>query len=191
MSTLAPDDRDALTTPPAAQTEAGMLALLRARHMAQTNSGVPRWVYAEHVRCWSISTEADAIALDGHAPPYSEYKNGEVDYYDRYVHGFEVKVSRSDWLREHRTHEGPFAFGWKSYPWGRYCTHWWLVVPHKDIMRPDELPDGWGLLVGSKRLRAVHQAARRPAEPMSDAVKHIVARTAIKTDRYYSDRDVA
>lgn len=179
------------STTTSAATEATMLALLRARHMAQTTSGVPRWVYAEHVRCWSIRTEADAIALDGHAPSYKVYEGGDMDYYDRDIHGFEVKVSRADWLREKRTHDEEFPAAWKSYPWGRYCTHWWLVVPHKDIVQPGELPEGWGLLVGSKRLRAVHQAARRPAEPMRDNVKHIVARTAIKTDRYYSNRDVA
>lgn len=177
------------STTTSAATEAGMLALLRARHMAQTTSGVPRWVYAEHVRCLSISTEADAIALDGHAPPYSAYKDGMVDYHDRDIHGFEVKVSRADWLREKHTHDEEFPAAWKSYPWGRYCTHWWLVVPHKDIVQPGELPEGWGLLVGSKRLRAVHQAARRHAELMRDDVKHIVARTAIKTDRHYPKGD--
>lgn len=54
------------------------------------------------------------------------------------IEGFEVKVSRADWLNELKQPE-------KSEPVMRYCNHWWLVCP-KGVATTDELPDNWGLL---------------------------------------------
>jgi hypothetical protein len=54
------------------------------------------------------------------------------------IEGFEIKVSRSDWLHEMKQPE-------KSEPVMRYCNRWWLVCP-KGVAAPDELPDTWGLL---------------------------------------------
>ncbi|MCL6424454.1 hypothetical protein Bequi_13875 [Brachybacterium sp. JHP9] len=175
-----------MTTAPVASTESSMLALLHRRLAKDNAAGLPRWVYAEHVRALSSTREADAIALDEHAAPWSERKDDpDHGYHDRDVHGFEVKVSRADWLRELATHHPEFASRWKSHAWGRYCTHWWLVVPDPRIVAPGELPAGWGLLAGTARLRAVVPAAPRPAEPMAADLLHMVARTAIKTDRAY------
>lgn len=56
-----------------------------------------------------------------------------------HMHGFEVKVSRSDWKREldqpHKAEEGIF----------KYCDHWWIVTP-PGIIQGDELPPTWGHL---------------------------------------------
>jgi hypothetical protein len=52
------------------------------------------------------------------------------------IHGFEIKVSRSDWLRELKQPE-------KSGPVQQYCDRWWIVAP-KDIIKPGELPPTWG-----------------------------------------------
>jgi hypothetical protein len=58
------------------------------------------------------------------------------------VHGFELKVSRSDWRRELRSPH-------KAARVGRFCTAWWLVVPapwKAIVLATSELPEGWGLI---------------------------------------------
>ncbi|HHT0956258.1 TPA: hypothetical protein ACTYAS_003707 [Enterobacter kobei] len=52
------------------------------------------------------------------------------------VHGFEVKVSREDWLRELKNPE-------KSALVQQYCDRWWIVCP-KALIKPGELPPTWG-----------------------------------------------
>lgn len=87
------------------------------------------------------------------------------------VHGFEIKVSRSDWLSEHRTQ------GKKSAPWRSYCNYWWIVVPRRDIVKPEELPAGWGLLVGTKRLSThVHPVRNSEAEKLPTDLMLTIAR---------------
>lgn len=54
------------------------------------------------------------------------------------IHGFEVKVSRSDWQRELKDPA-------KAEPLYRYCDHWWIVAP-AGVVKPGELPPTWGLL---------------------------------------------
>lgn len=99
----------------------------------QRGNGI-RWVCAEHVRCdagfWASRT-ADFMAVD----MWPSTGNA--------VHGHEVKVSRSDWLTELRTPE-------KSLPFTELVDYWWLVVADPSIVRANELPTGWGLLVLNK-----------------------------------------
>lgn len=54
------------------------------------------------------------------------------------VHGFEIKVSRADWLRELKDPS-------KSVEGRSKVDHWWLAAPD-GILKEDELPDGWGHL---------------------------------------------
>jgi len=56
------------------------------------------------------------------------------------LNGFEVKVSRSDWLRELKSPE-------KAESICCYCDRWWLVVGDERIVKDGELPATWGLLV--------------------------------------------
>lgn len=56
------------------------------------------------------------------------------------VHGFEMKVSRADWLKELNGHGG------KAEAVAQYCDRWWIVAD-KDVVKPDELPKAWGMLV--------------------------------------------
>lgn len=87
------------------------------------------------------------------------------------VHGFEVKVSRADWLTEFRTS------GKKSEPWRWYCDYWWMVVPNQRVIKPEELPDGWGLLVGEKQLRAVVKPVRTlGTQPLDMELMRTIAR---------------
>lgn len=54
------------------------------------------------------------------------------------ITGFEVKVSRSDWLRELKQPE-------KSEPILTRCDYWYLVAPD-DVYLADEVPVSWGIL---------------------------------------------
>lgn len=58
------------------------------------------------------------------------------------VHGFEVKVSRSDWLAELNNPA-------KSGELQRWCTHYWLVCP-RGVAEPEEVPPGWGMMAAAE-----------------------------------------
>ena len=156
-------------------TERMMLDLIHTRYSEVRPGNGPRYVVAEHVRnqCgfggfWAAGgyhalRTADAIVVD--LWPSS----GNL------LHGFEVKVSRSDWLTELKDPEKAEAFK-------PYCDHWWLVVPDADIVR-DDLPDGWGLLaVGSDgKLRQRRRAPRLDREPMPFGMTAALLRATAKT----------
>jgi hypothetical protein len=55
-----------------------------------------------------------------------------------YCHGIEVKISRSDWVRELKNPE-------KSCAIQKYCKYWWVAAP-PGIVRLAELPENWGLI---------------------------------------------
>lgn len=76
------------------------------------------------------------------------------------LHGFEVKVSRSDLRRELDDPE-------KAVEIQQYCDHWWLVIGHKDLIQPGELPKKWGLIVAQKnRLVAKVEAPQLESKPL-------------------------
>lgn len=70
----------------------------------------------------------------------------------------EIKVSRSDWLREL---DDPA----KAEAWWPYCNRFWIAAP-PGIVDPAELPPGWGLMelpaTGKRRFRIRVAAANRP-----------------------------
>lgn len=73
------------------------------------------------------------------------------------LHGFEIKVSRSDWVRELKDASKADAFMHR-------VDYWWLAVSDAAIVHDGELPDGWGLLAPrGSGLGVVHDAAKRPA----------------------------
>ncbi len=70
-----------------------------------------------------------------------------------HLHGFEVKVTRSDWLKELQ------SVG-KCEAARRFCDRWWLVSPPQVAVR-EELPEGWGWIQTSgEGLRIAKQAAQ-------------------------------
>ena len=71
------------------------------------------------------------------------------------LEGFEIKVSRADWLNELRQPEKS-AQGLLE-----YVNRWWLVVGSKDLVKDGELPEGWGLLIP----RGKNLVARVQARP--------------------------
>lgn len=79
----------------------------------------------------------------------------------RQLVGYEIKVTRADWLREL---EQPLKAGW----WADQCHEWWLAAANDLIVEPGELPPGWGLITpkgvraGKLQLKIVEPALRRP-----------------------------
>lgn len=120
-----------------------MLALLYQRYSQVSPGNGPRYVLARHVRSGAgfyARRTIDLVVMD--TWPSSGLP----------LHGHEIKCSRSDWLRELKDPA-------KAEEFRPYMTYWWLVVPDAKIVRPGELPDGWGLLVR----RGPSVAARVPA----------------------------
>lgn len=150
-------------------TERDMLDLLLRRYtVRRPGTYADRWVRAEHVRSRLDGFSggpmriADFISADKYASTMA-------------FHGHEVKVSRSDWLTELRDPEKAEAFK-------RYMHFWWLVVPTRDIVKPDELPEGWGLMVKSgDGLRASVKAPRLEPDPLPVEMSICLMSAAAKT----------
>jgi hypothetical protein len=114
-------------------TEAEMIRLLGQRYNVDAGNG-PRYVGAPHVRShagFDARRTCDYVAMDMWP------SKGLA------LHGHEVKVSRSDWLRELKDPS-------KSAEFMQHCDYWWLVCP-RGVAQPDELPQGWGMLVVADR----------------------------------------
>jgi hypothetical protein len=59
------------------------------------------------------------------------------------IHGFEIKISRADWLRELKD-------PWKGEAFAKFCDYWWIVAADPAIVHPGELRDGFGLMVPNR-----------------------------------------
>lgn len=152
-------------------TERSMLDLLLARYNSERQGTIAdRWTRAEHVRStqrvgWVSLSIADFVAID-------KYSSSQA------IHGHEVKVSRADWLTELRDPT-------KAERIKRYCNFWWLVVPDASIVKPEELPPDWGLMVraGTKLRTKVKAPALTPVPMTLDFVAGLasaVQRTACR-----------
>lgn len=155
-------------------TERDILDLLHRRY-SQTVGNGPRYVVAEHVRNgagFDANRSLDAMVLD--LWPSSGLA----------VHGFEVKCSRSDWLRELKdpTKAGAFL---------PHLDYMWLVVSDRAIVKPAELPEQWGLLAPARgglisgprarRLRpgpTAHDGLPPMPRPLMASLARSIARTA-------------
>lgn len=74
------------------------------------------------------------------------------------INGFEIKVSRADWLGELRNPAKAEAIASK-------CDMWWLVAA-EGVVQDGELPDTWGLLeVNARGLIQRKQAKQRLPRP--------------------------
>jgi hypothetical protein len=83
------------------------------------------------------------------------------------LHGFEIKVSRSDFLRELKDPD-------KAEKIARYCDRWWLVTDDETIVQNGELPPAWGLLVRhGKSLRLKKEAPK--LEPIEISRRFLAA----------------
>lgn len=159
-------------TPPKV-TERDVLAALRNRYAVLSQDVSVRYAIAEHVQSsagFDARRVCDFMALD-------LWPSKGLD-----LHGHEVKVSRSDWLRELREPA-------KSEAFRRWCDRWWLVVPDLAIVKREELPPGWGLMVvrdGSPRVTV--PAPRLTPEPWSRTFTAAWSRAVQKTSHRGMER---
>lgn len=157
-------------------------SLLRARFCS------PEWAIFFEVGDGTGSAQrrwADAVAMN-------MYPSRGLE-----IHGFEIKVSRSDWLRELKNPE-------KSSTVQQFCDRWWIVAP-KDIIKPGELPPTWGhydvtpggirQIVAAPKLDAIpttraFMAAmmRRAGGVDEDEVKAAVERERTKLEEMFNAR---
>lgn len=123
---------------PQSLTESDMIELLDQRYRSvRPGTNADRYVRAAHVR----SAQGAYGAVDGSR--IADYIAIDKWHSSQAIHGHEIKVSRSDWLTELRDPT-------KASAWSAKTNTWWLVVPDEDIVRPEELPDGWGLMTRYK-----------------------------------------
>ncbi len=118
----------------------------------QGTFSAPGYITLEEVR--------DATGFDGHrtadAIAISLYRSR-----GKALWGFEMKVSRNDWLKELKQPE-------KAESIMQYCNYWGLVVPDKNIVKDGELPESWGMYVAQKnRLKCVRPCPKLDPLPMS------------------------
>jgi len=77
------------------------------------------------------------------------------------ITGFEIKVSRSDWLSELKNPKKAEAIM-------KYCDYWYLVVENESIIKEEELPATWGCFVRKgNRLSCIKKAPTLTPEPLS------------------------
>jgi hypothetical protein len=133
----------------------GIFELLRKRHEGQA------WAYLEEVRNGTgfgrTVRTADALAM-------SLFPSRGL-----HLHGFEIKVSRADWIKERDQPE-------KAEEIARFCHYWWLAVSDGAIVKDGELPQPWGLLVAKggklvvKKQAVFNEAALAPTHVFLAAV---------------------
>lgn len=99
------------------------------------------------------------------------------------IHGFEIKVYRNDWLRELKQPE-------KAESFYKYVDRWWIVAGDDTIVKVDELPQTWGLLVGVKgeKLKVVKEAPVKKPTPINRLFMMAIIRRI--TEHYVPKRRV-
>ena len=158
-----------LTTDPEVKpktTERDLLNLLAQRYGVMSMGDSARYAYAEQVpskTSW-VTRRLDFMAMD-------MWPSAGLD-----LHGFEVKCSRSDWLVELRDPS-------KAEEFKQYMDRWWLVIADRAMVKPGELPPGWGQMALDKNgaLRVVRHAPRLTPNPMPRTMFAALLRATQKT----------
>jgi len=84
------------------------------------------------------------------------------------IDGFELKVSRSDWLREVQSVT-------KADPFIERCDRWWLVTADTSIANLEEIPACWGWMAVTKGGLRVQRPAQRLPQPDNGAINRMFA----------------
>lgn len=138
-------------------TTADLRTLLRARYSA------PEYALLEEVPDATggrATRSADAIAMNLWPSRGLE------------LLGFELKVSRSDWLRELKAPD-------KAEAVCRYCERWFLVAGPGVVKNFEEVPATWGILVAEgRRLVMKRDATKLEPQPVSRAFLAALLRRA-------------
>jgi hypothetical protein len=99
--------------------------------------------------------------------------------------GFEVKVTRADWLSEISDKKKAVAVS-------KFCDRWYLVTPNEKIVKDGELPDGWGWLTVERtsngyRLKEMVAAPKLDAAPITREFLASLMRNATTSNPDYID----
>jgi hypothetical protein len=137
----------------------------------------PNWALVPEVRAGiGASTDLEVLrAADAIAVHLWPAASAAADGWR--LHGFEIRVSRSEWLRE-------IAQPVKSGPLKLFCAAWYVVVPSPwkhIVVERRELPDRWGLIeIDAGAPRIVVPAIERIAEPPTSAFLRALLRAAVR-----------
>lgn len=175
-----PVELEPMPQPAVKVTTADMHALLRRRYAAVSPGNGPRYVLAPEVRNQAgfggyfgdgrLRT-ADLLVMD-------TWQSGPL----RLI-GHEIKVSRSDWLRELKDPS-------KAAPFIEVTAEWWLVVADRKIVKDGELPHGWGLMaVAGSQLRAVVTPTRKPQPTIPTGMLAALMRSVCGVGRAHATVD--
>jgi len=104
------------------------------------------WILFSHVRRYngydsSKLRIADALALN-------LYPSKDCE-----IHGFEIKCTRGDWLSELKNVD-------KTNEFKQFCHRWWIVAP-RDIIKIEELPKDWGLMIPKGKTLVIKRGASK------------------------------
>lgn len=128
------------------KTEADLISALAKRYQPPAYAFMPQVRNGTGYTREKVRT-ADALAL-------SLYPSRGLD-----LMGFEIKVDRSDWLRELKEPN-------KSESIQQFCDQWWIVTL-PDVIVPGELPSAWGhMVLKGSQLVAEVKAPKLEAAPM-------------------------
>lgn len=110
----------------------------------------PEWVLLEELRnatgFQGTQRYADAVA-------FSTYPSRGLQ-----IIGFEIKVYRQDWLKELKNPD-------KADEISKYCDQWYIVAGDSEIVKDDELPKNWGLILPyGEKLKTVKSSIGMVAE---------------------------
>ena len=87
------------------------------------------------------------------------------------IQGFEVKVSRADWLNEVKKPNKNDAIK-------QYCNKFWLVIADESMVKEGELPDDWGMMIASNGgLRVVKKAPKLEPIPITNGFMAMMMRS--------------
>lgn len=155
-------------------TEAEVAAKLRQRYAP------PTWAFIPQVRngtgFMKVPRTADAIAM-------ALWPSRGLE-----LIGFEIKTSRSDWLAELKNAQ-------KAEDFFAFCDRWYLVGAGP-ILKPGELPPGWGYIaVGDKGCKVEVEAERRKGQDVDRlflaAILRRVAESSIPKDQITAEMEKA
>lgn len=139
-----------------------LIKLLSAQWQPPSRAFIPEF------RCgtgYSRESRADAIAMD-------LWPSHGMD-----IVGFELKVSRADWLRELKQPN-------KADPIKQFCDRWYVVAANASIVKyAHELPEGWGLIFAEEgKLITMIEAKKLEPKPFDKPIIAALMRRATRVD---------
>jgi hypothetical protein len=165
-------DQMTIQAPPAKMTTGDLLAALRAHYVPPVDISQRRQGEAG---------EPDLLVEEVCAPRSNRrcdlLRIGMWQSRGHRIIVHELKVSRADWLRE-------LADPAKAEAWWPYCHEFWIVAPD-GVVDPDELPDGWGLMVppASQRYRKF-RVKKKATSKAPELTAGLMVEIARRVDNY-------